>query len=66
MDSPDRSCVPQFSLHPVRMPLALAELPLYVLLPVIGSVLVAQALFEIRRTLSAGDRPRDTSGATGL
>lgn len=39
---------------------------LYVLLPVVGVVLVAQALFEIHRTLSRGDRPRDTSGATGL
>jgi TRAP-type C4-dicarboxylate transport system permease small subunit len=39
---------------------------LYILLPLIGLVLVAQALFEIHRALTQGDRPHDTPGATGI
>ena len=39
---------------------------LYILLPVAGVILTAQALFEIYKALTRGDRPEDTSGATGL
>lgn len=39
---------------------------LYVLLPVAGVILAAQAVFEIYLALTRGDRPEDTSGATGL
>lgn len=39
---------------------------LYVLLPTTGFVILAQAVLEMRRALARGDRPADTSGATGL
>lgn len=39
---------------------------LYVLLPLTGIIIAAQSLFEIHRALTRGDRPEDTSGATGL
>lgn len=39
---------------------------LYILLPLTGIVILAQALLEIRRALARGDRPADASGATGL